>query len=73
MNFELIDAMTDSKLIIFKFPFFLFIWHGGHTVNVWDAYAEIAIDAFSIGNFASDKTTIKNFITGVNRYMKNLE
>ena len=72
MNYELADAMTDSKLIIFKLPF-LFIWHGGHTVNVWDAYAEIAIDAFSIGNFANDKTTIKDFINGVKKYIKNME
>ena len=72
MNYELIDAMTDSKLIIFKLPF-LFIWHGGHTVNVWDAYTEIAIDAFSIGNFANDKTTIKDFINGVKIYIKNME
>ena len=72
MKYELIDAIKDSKLIIFKLPF-LFIWHGSHTVNVYDVYSEIEIDVFNIGNFANDKVTIRDFINGVKRYIKNME
>ena len=72
MNYELIDAMATSKLIIFKWPF-IFIWYGGHTVNIWDAYSEKEISILSIGNYANDKITIKDFINGVKRYSNDTE
>ena len=70
MESYLVEEMEKAKFIIARNSF-IFIWQGGHTVNIYGAYSEEEMDVISIGNFANDKTTIKDFIAGVNRYMKN--
>ena len=70
MKYELIDAMCNSKLIIIKSPF-IFIWSGNHTINIFGIYTESELDVFSIGDFSNDKTTVRDFINGVNRYIKS--
>lgn len=69
MNSNIIEEMEKAKLIIARNSF-IFIWQGGHTVNVYGAYSEEEMDVFSIGDFANDKTTVKDFFNGVNQYNK---
>ena len=70
MNGYMIEEMEKAKLIIARNSF-IFIWQGGHTVNIYGAYSEDALDVLTIGNFANDKTTVRDFINGVNRYIKS--
>ena len=70
MNGYMIEEMKKAKLIIARNSF-IFIWQGGHTVNVYGAYSEDELDVLTIGNFANDKTTVRDFINGVNRYIKS--
>ena len=70
MNGYMIEEMEKAKLIIARNSF-IFIWQGGHTVNIYGAYSEDELDVLTIGNFANDKTTVRDFINGVNRYIKS--
>ena len=70
MNSNIIEEMEKAKLIIARNSF-IFIWQGGHTVNVYSAYSEEEMDIFIIGDIANDKTTVRDFINGVNRYIKS--
>ena len=70
MNSNIIEEMEKAKLIIARNSF-IFIWQGGHTVNIYGAYSEDELDVLTIGNFANDKTTVRDFINGVNRYIKS--
>ena len=72
MNGYLIEEMEKAKLIIARNSF-IFIWQGGHTVNIYGAYSEEEMDVISIGNFANDKTTIRDFINSVQNYVKELK
>ena len=70
MESYLVEEMEKAKFIIARNSF-IFIWQGGHTVNIYGAYSEEEMDVISIGNFATDKTTVRDFINGVNRYIKS--
>ena len=70
MNGYMIEEMEKAKLIIARNSF-IFIWQGGHTVNIYGAYSEDELDVLTIGNFVNDKTTVRDFINGVNRYIKS--
>lgn len=72
MESYLVEEMEKAKFIIARNSF-IFIWQGGHTVNIYGAYSEEEMDVISIGNFATDKTTTRDFINGVKRYIKNME
>ena len=70
MEDELREIMRESKLIIVKSPF-IFIWRGSHTVNVFGLWSEEELDCFSIGNYANDRITERDFKRGIKIYLRN--
>jgi hypothetical protein len=47
-----------------------FVWHGGHTVNVFVQGREV--DVFSFGDFAVDFGEYPEFVAAVDRYIADM-
>lgn len=64
--------LEGNKKVIIKQDL-LFVWHGGHTINIYSALTGTSLDCFNVGNFQNDKATLEQVEKGINDYVKEVK
>ena len=66
--------MTFNKMtLLYEAEGLKFEWSTKHTVNVFRTWDLKNVDAYSIGNFKTNETTMNDFIKSTKRYLKEHE
>lgn len=66
---DVFETLDGARLIRYRPELaLLFVWNGGHTVNVFDPWWR-NIDMFSIGDFAEDSAEVEEVERGIRDYI----
>jgi len=77
--YDFFDALDGARFVRVFLPegdgelALVYVWHGGHTVNVHRVLpgsAMLEIDAFSAGSYANDAATLDEVKSGIDEHFR---